>query len=136
MQPGKNKWIYIGAGLIIVIIIFSLVSAKKQSPKDIQKTPPVTIETEFTEPPVETSVSLTILTPLNYANVNTASVTVKGKTQANAEVYVNEIDSRADASGNFMVNYQLEEGENYLIVGASDDEGNVSEQELTVFFEG
>jgi len=50
-----------------------------------------------------------------------------------ADVFVNEIDTKADASGNFRVSYSLELGDNYLIVGANDEFGNFKEYELMVY---
>lgn len=81
-----------------------------------------------------TKISLLISSPLNGATVTRSSLTVRGKTAANAEVFVNELETKADASGNFSISVTLDEGENYIIVMANDAAGNVAEAELTVTY--
>lgn len=81
-----------------------------------------------------TKISLSISSPPNGATVTRSSLTVRGKTAANAEVFVNELETKADASGNFSISVTLDEGENYIIVMANDAAGNVAEAELTVTY--
>jgi hypothetical protein len=77
-------------------------------------------------------ISLNIQTPLNGANLTNGKVTLKGKTSANAEVFVNDQSTKADANGNFSLPLTLDEGLNNLVVTANDAEGNVAEQDLSV----
>lgn len=80
-------------------------------------------------------ISLSISSPANGATLSSAKVTVSGKTSPNAEVFINDQSTTADASGNFSLNLTLDEGSNNLVVSANDAEGNVAEQNLTVTVE-
>lgn len=75
---------------------------------------------------------LTILAPKNNATVNTASVTVTGKTNPGASVIINDIEMKADAAGNFSRTLALDEGENYVSIVAYTESGDVSETQLLV----
>ena len=73
------------------------------------------------------NMSLTITSPLNGATLNSPSVTLSGKTSPNAEVFVNDKQTQADAKGNFSIKLNLDEGQNGLVITANDAEGNVVE---------
>lgn len=79
-------------------------------------------------------ITLTISTPSNNTTVSGNSLTVKGKTVAGAEVFVNDSETKADAGGNFSVILTLEDGENYILVVANDAVGNYSEKELNITY--
>jgi phosphate-selective porin len=79
-------------------------------------------------------ITLTVSSPVNNAAVTSASVTVRGKTVAGAEVFVNDVETRADSSGNFSVKFTLDEGENYILIVANDANGNYAEKDLTVTY--
>ena len=79
-------------------------------------------------------ITLTISTPSNNATVSSGSLTVKGKTVAGAEVFVNDLETKADASGNFSATMTLEEGDNYILIVANDAAGNYSEKELSITY--
>lgn len=81
-----------------------------------------------------TGISLTVSSPANNTTTSSESITVKGKTVAGAEVFVNDVETRADASGNFSVTITLDEGENYILVVVNDALGNYSEKELTIIY--
>lgn len=85
--------------------------------------------------PVESAIMLSVTSPANGSTVKTPTITVKGKTVPKAEVWVNDQDVRADASGNFSATVTLDEGENTITVTANDDDGNASEKEITVNYE-
>jgi hypothetical protein len=59
---------------------------------------------------------------------------VQGKTSANAEVFVNDKEAKADASGSFSIAIVLDEGENIISVAANDASGNYASQDLTVTY--
>lgn len=104
-----------------------------------QQTPAVSagagsLATSPTATPMDRTIALTISSPVNGATVSTQSITVSGKTSPNAEVFVNESETRADAAGNFSVQMSLDEGDNYIIVVANDADGNAAEAELTVIY--
>ncbi len=82
--------------------------------------------------PTESDVSaipLTVTEPLDETTVYTADLVVKGQTEADAVVSVNEVRVDVDAEGKFSTMVTLEEGPNPIEVLASDfegDEGSVS----------
>jgi hypothetical protein len=80
-------------------------------------------------------ISLVITSPTNGSTVTSASITVSGKTSPNAEVFVNDEETTANASGNFSVNLTLDEGENPIVVSVNDAEGRVAQKELLVTYE-
>ena len=81
-----------------------------------------------------TTMTLTISSPTDGTTVTSASVVIKGKTRANAEVFVNDVETKADANGNFSVTLTLDEGDNPIVVSANDADGNVAEKELIVYY--
>jgi cytoskeletal protein RodZ len=88
-----------------------------------------------TEEPVSSGLTLEITEPKANTTYNNPSIKVSGKTKANAEVYVNDAQTKADEAGNFSVNYNLDEGENLLTIVANDQAGNYAEKEITVFLQ-
>ena len=80
-------------------------------------------------------ITLEIVEPKAEAIYNSSPIKVAGKTSANAEVYINDIETKANASGNFSVNYNLDEGENLLTIVANDQAGNYAEKEMTVYLQ-
>ena len=129
-------------GLIGVLSLMMFYPKSKTNPLSKETpTPKVTVANEFEQKPTDNTnntngekFTFQVTSPTNKSTVKTAQVTVVGKTEQDADVFVNEIESKADASGNFKVNYTLEEGENYLIVGANNDSGNYDESELTLTY--
>ncbi len=78
---------------------------------------------------------LEILSPENNSVVNNSIIKIDGKTVASAEVFVNEQETKADTSGNFSLNYSLDEGENELIVVVNDNQGNYLEKILIITYQ-
>lgn len=77
-------------------------------------------------------ISLTVSSPADKSTTSVQNVTVKGKTAANAEVYIDDKELKADAGGNFTTTVTLEEGDNVIVVTAVDENGNVAEKEINV----
>lgn len=90
-----------------------------------------------TTTPISTNAGLTLIVtnPTTGQTVTTAQVTIKGKTSPKAEVFVNDAELVADASGNFSQVVVLEDGENYILVVANDVDGNFAEKELSITYE-
>ena len=78
--------------------------------------------------------TLTVTSPADKAVVTNASLTVKGKTAPYAEIFVNDAETKADASGTFSVKITLDEGENSVIVLVNDADGRVAEKDLTITY--
>ncbi len=86
-----------------------------------------------TQAPVN-QINLSVSAPVNNSPVTTPSILVSGKTVANADVGINDTEIKADGKGNFSATLTLDEGENTIVVVASDVNGNASEQDLTVTY--
>lgn len=84
--------------------------------------------------PAKNQIMLTVTSPANNASVTVPTVTVRGKTLPNAEVFVNDTQTKADATGTFAASVTLDEGENPIVIVANDDQGNSAEQELMVTY--
>lgn len=78
------------------------------------------------------SISLDITSPKDKEVVSSATVLVKGTTVPNADVFVNDKETKADSQGNFSVSLSLSEGENIINVTVNDSDGNFSAKEITV----
>lgn len=79
-------------------------------------------------------IQLAVTSPSGNVTVSSSSLTVRGKTVAGAEVFVNDLETKADASGNFSVTLTLDEGENYILIVTNDASGNYAEKEFTVTY--
>ncbi len=78
---------------------------------------------------------LEINSPKDKQTFNQSAITISGKTAKNAEVFVNDQETKSDNQGNFSLTYNLDEGENILMIVANDDSGNYIEKQLTVYLE-
>lgn len=92
-------------------------------------------ESENESAPSVSEITLTISSPQSGGSVSAPKVAVKGKTSPKAEVFANEAEGLADASGNFSLTVALDEGENSIIVTAVDANGKVAEKEVLVTYE-
>ena len=88
-----------------------------------------------TTKPIVQGLTLEITEPKESSTYNSSLIKVSGKTSANTEIYINDIEAKADAFGNFSVNYNLDEGENLLTIVANDQAGNYAEKEITVYLQ-
>jgi len=79
--------------------------------------------------------TLEITEPKENTLYKNPSIKIFGKTLPYAEVYINDIETKADESGNFFAFYTLDEGENLLTIVANDSLGNYAEKEITVYLQ-
>jgi len=135
--------------LLTLLIIFGFLvvysrQMKKTTPTESGQTIPtqsITINQSETTQTTETTtnisegLTLEVNLPVNNSTVNTVSTLVKGKTSPNVEVFINEKEIKADSNGEFSTTVVLEEGENYIIVSANDEQGNYAEKEVMVNLE-
>ncbi len=77
---------------------------------------------------------LTLEEPENGFETSDARLEIKGTTEPNASVFVNQHQAVVQPNGNFVFNTLLNEGENTLIIEAVDRAGNKTVQELTVTY--
>jgi starvation-inducible outer membrane lipoprotein len=136
---------------VFLITVLSLVLAGCTIPENLQKltgqnksgsSPEPLVVVESPKPEIieeeeksQGELLLTISSPKDGATLTSSSLTVKGTTVANAEVTVNDTDTKADSKGNWSAKITLEEGENEIVVTANDDTGAWAEQQLTVTYE-
>ena len=78
---------------------------------------------------------LEIIEPKDNVTYNNPSIKVFGKTKANVEIYVNDIQTKANEKCYFSLNYNLDEGENLLTITANNQDGNYAEKEITVILQ-
>jgi hypothetical protein len=147
----KNK-IILGIAVVVLLSAFGLYRHQSKTDSQISDTSitPTISEVATLTPSVSqkqspsptsaptlvpsSKITLTISSPASGSTVSSSSITVRGKTSASAEVFVNESETKADSNGNFSVSMKLDEGDNYIIVIANDADGNVAEAELTVTY--
>lgn len=84
---------------------------------------------------VETSLMFQNISPSDQSTVTSPYITLRGKTSAGAEVFINDRETTSDAQGNFSVQITLDEGENPIMIVANDVNGNVGETEITIYYE-
>lgn len=93
-----------------------------------------TSETMKEIPSAVKTIPLVVSSPIDGAVVTSASLSVRGKTVPHAEVFINDVETRADVSGNFTAQITLDEGENTVVVMVNDADGNTADKELTVAY--
>lgn len=104
-----------------------------RAPESISSSSASATQTDTTKENLFSSgIVLTVISPRNGSTVTTNKVNVMGKTVANAEVFLNDVETKADLKGNFSAVVSLESGENYILIVANDEDGNYAEQEITV----
>jgi len=129
--------------LFFGLLIFLIKQKRINNPKlrNIFQNNQITNQTSFnqeeipTAEPVAKGLILEIIEPKENVTYNNPSIKVSGKTSAYAEVYVNDIQTKADEKGYFSLNYNLDEGENLLIITANDQDGNYAEKEIIVILQ-
>jgi len=101
-------------------------------------TPPLTSASASTPAPAPSPTSaplfLTILEPADESVVELSTITIRGKTLADAVVSVNGELTDVDSNGNFSLQVTLEEGPNVFDIIATDEDGNEVDAQLTVSF--
>lgn len=133
--------------LIILIVFFGTLYFQRQHEKINENIPPIPTNTngKTNQNPTQTTgsgnvnvtsgLSLQVSSPTDKTTLATSTVTVSGKTNPGADVFINDKQLKADASGSFSTQVALDEGENSIIVVANDASGNYAERDLTVYLE-
>lgn len=140
MKKSISFYKYLLIGLALALIILGVISSKKEvkepsMPADVTVNENAEQTDESFEDVDEGEFFLQVGSPKDGITVSSPSITVSGKTKSNADVFINDLETKADDDGVFSVNLTLEEGENIIIITAGDDEGNFDEEELTVNYE-
>lgn len=143
----KNNMMLPIVGILILVCVAALgiLLMKEKNIKDTQQgvqqqtaqptnMPSSEKNTEAVNQTVEHAIALTVTDPADGSQVEAASLTVQGKTVPNADVFVNDTEVKANASGVFSAKITLAEGENPIMVVANDADGNAAEKEITVTY--
>lgn len=138
-----SKYWFIPVGLVILVLAgFALIRTQYNNSKYNKTAADNNVITSGVSSPTLSvpgrttmqSIPLSISEPANGATVTNSQILVRGKTRANAEVFINDKDTTADDGGSFSATLTLDEGENLIIVTANDADGNAAEQEFTVTY--
>jgi hypothetical protein len=81
------------------------------------------------------SISLELIGVSDGVIVSDPTLLIKGKTVANADVFIDSQELKADKNGDFSAKVSLDEGENMIVITVNDSEGNTAEKGLTVNLE-
>ena len=143
MNKGFSEGKILVIGIIVTVVIVVGLFIKKAGspmtePATSEQTETVeTIEQAVLEPEqaVEEGLYLEVTSPVEGSVVTSPTLAVSGKTEANAEVFINEKELRADSAGNFSTSLTLEEGDNIIVVYAKDPAGNTVSKEMKVTYE-
>jgi hypothetical protein len=143
----NNKSAIVGIVIILIVAVGAIMVAGKKSPAPREQSGSTTeITTSATSSSPETSPAplaegnqklsmLSVTSPADKSTVTSPTVTVRGKTAPNADVFVNDAEAKADANGSFAVSVTLDEGENPIVISVNDADGNYAEQELSVTYD-
>jgi len=74
------------------------------------------------------------LEPADGAVVEANTITIRGRTSADAVVTINGDVAEVDSNGNFSLRVVLEEGGNVFDIIATDEQENQATEELVLFF--
>ena len=127
--------------IIIVLFAISLMYYQKKGlpinnlpkPTDVEITGSSNSAIPTTAPMEK--IFLQVNEPKNNITVSNPIVNISGKTIPNAYIFINEQELKADANGRFESATTLDEGENYILIVASDDLGNSVEKDILVNLE-
>ena len=84
---------------------------------------------------IDTPPLITIEIPQENQIFSDNYITIKGKTESDTDIKINDRPVTVDSQGNFNSVYSLNEGSNQIIVIATDIAGNQTEKKLTVIYE-
>lgn len=126
--------------LVVVLVIGAVVVSsrqKRQIGEKMSLSPTVSISESVIpqKASVNEGLELAIIKPVDGMVVSDNQLKVQGKTAPNAEVFINDRELKADSQGSFSANISLDEGQNVVVITASDEEGNYAEKELAVTYE-
>ncbi len=134
----------IGLTSLALILILLVACAEKANPSPasspttprntpVTSTNPIATGTPTPTPVVVLGASfLEVVAPQNESVVSASSVTVQGRTAADAVVSVNGQAVDVDASGNFKVTISLDQGPNAIEIIASDFHGKQESRVISV----
>ena len=78
---------------------------------------------------------LDISSPSDNSKTDKPDITVSGSTDKDVTIQINDSPTVVDANGGFSQSLTLKEGDNKIVVKATDDAGNVEEKDITVNYQ-
>lgn len=117
---------------------FSNVSLTQQQNTIKAKAQQGTTTSDFSDPLsimyIQKAPNLTLDSPTDQQSFSgdKNSVIVRGKTDSDVKVTVNDFWAIVDANGNYSYNLHLQDGDNHITVVATDPAGNTTKREITV----
>lgn len=128
--------VFVFLALIVIFSDFSKTSLIQKFEKiSGQKVIQSENETKVTDQNSKDEIFIELTSPKDKEVIKTSLLNVKGKTVKNAEVSINDKETKADLLGLFSVNLTLDEGENTINILVNDSLGNYIEKEITVTLE-
>ena len=126
--------------LSILVVVGAVFLNKYQRSRIVQKpalmTPaPTKIISPTEVKPKDKSISLELFEVSDGMIVSGPNLLIKGKTIADADVFVDSQELKAGKNGEFSAKVGLDEGENIIVVTVNDSFGNTTEKGLTVNLE-
>jgi hypothetical protein len=76
-----------------------------------------------------------VTSPSDNSTTPQSNINIKGKTDTDVYLRINNLPAVVSSEGNFNQNIQLAEGENKILLLAEDSAGNIVELTLTVIYE-
>jgi len=124
------------AGAVVMTQKNSLSGMYNQDNKVVAKQIPPTVTVDpasmVVSPTVTGEIPLSITSPQSGTTVSTPNVVISGKTSPNADVTINDSDTKADAQGNFSLSILLDQGDNIITITSVDPNGKYAEKEIKV----
>jgi len=145
MTIRPKSFLLILSALVFVILAILVIFSDFSSSNLIKKFETVSgqkvVQTESETKVIDQSTTnseelfLDITSPQDNSVVSNPILTIKGTTVNNAEIFINDKETKSKADGTFSTTVTLEEGENILTIVMNDSLGNYIEKELAVSLE-
>lgn len=108
---------------------FYIKALLKNNPQISKKTKIYKIILKTEKPKIE------IIEPTDKSTVSSQEIFLKGKTDKEVFVKVNDLPVTVDVNGNFITSLRLKEGENIIQIQATDIADNITEKTLTIIYQ-
>ena len=135
----NKKYFIIPVLLFVVFAAVYLYTKKPNIEPNMNSNTGSSVSTDSTQTNNQSSyqsnLTLELTSPKDGSTVTSPTISVTGKTSADADVFVNDKELKADSSGNFSTTITLDEGQNSIVVVANDTNGNSAEKQVNVILE-
>lgn len=129
----NKSYLFLISLLVIIALAVGTFAFYRSTSKPASKIPTVPAATASPSALPENPLPLTVISPQDTSVVSSPTLSLRGQTAPGADVAVNDLDLKADANGNFSTTLTLDEGENYILIVASSENG-AAEWQATVTY--